>query len=147
MGKHGFDASIVVEHPVEGVFEFLADLENDSTWRREWIESRRTSEGPLGVGVTFRLVGKALGRRFTIDYEVTDWEPNRTAAWKALSGPLPLRFRRSFSSEGNGTRIDFRYDADQPAWFLRPLGTVMAPIGRRQLEGDFPQLRTVLHER
>ena len=57
------ELSIVIKRPIEDAFAFLANLENDAKWRREWVETTKTSEGSLGVGATFRLVGELLGRR------------------------------------------------------------------------------------
>jgi hypothetical protein len=50
------------------------------------------------------LTGEFLGRRVPTIYEVTEYEPNRSAAWKAVSGPLPLKFRRIFERGEGGTR-------------------------------------------
>jgi uncharacterized protein YndB with AHSA1/START domain len=43
----GFESSFVINRPLEEVFAFLANLENDAKWRREWVEAKNTSEGPL----------------------------------------------------------------------------------------------------
>jgi hypothetical protein len=58
-----FESSFVINRPLEEVFAFLANLENDAKWRREWVEAKNTSEGPLGVGATSCLVGEFRGRR------------------------------------------------------------------------------------
>ena len=49
----GFELSTVINRSIEEVFEFLAKLENDLKWRSEWVETRNTSGGSLGVGATF----------------------------------------------------------------------------------------------
>jgi uncharacterized membrane protein len=138
-----FEMSIVINRPVEEVFAFLSNLENEVKWRREWIEARNTSEGPLGVGATFLLVSTFLGRRVEVVYEVTEYEPNRLTAWKAVSGPLPLTFRRIFERVEDGTRVTISYDGE-----MRGLLKLMAPLfvsmGKRQLAGDIPKLKQVL---
>ena len=48
----GFELTIVINRPIEEVFGFLSNLENDIKWRSEWVETRNTSGGPLGVGAT-----------------------------------------------------------------------------------------------
>ena len=99
----GFESSIVINRPIEETFGVLANLENDVKWRREWVETKNTSGGALGVGATFRLTGEFLGRRIPTVYEVTEYELNRSAAWKTVSGPLPLTFRRTFEHVQGGT--------------------------------------------
>ena len=139
----GFELSIVINRPIEEVFAVLANLENDVKWRREWIEAKNTSEGPLGVGATFCLVGEFLGRRIETVYEVTEYEPNRITAWKGVSGPLPLTFRRTFERVEGGTRVTIRYEAEGRGFFklAEPL---LVSIGKRQLEGDFPKLKALM---
>jgi len=57
---NGFELSTVINRPLEEVFGFLANLENDLKWRREWVDARKTSEGLIGLGTRFSLFGKAL---------------------------------------------------------------------------------------
>ena len=141
-----FELSIVINRPTEEVFAVLANLENDVKWRREWIEAKNTSEGPLGVGATFRLVSKFLGRRIEVEYEVTEYEPNRITAWKAVSGPLPLIFRRTFERVEGGTRVTIRYEGELRGFF-KLAGPLVVSMGKRQLEGDFPKLKELMEAR
>ncbi len=101
----GFELSIVINKPIEDVFGALTNLENDIKWRSEWVETRNTSGGGLGVGATFCLTGEFLGRRVPTTYEVIEYEPNRRAAWKTVSGPLPLTFERTFERVEGSTRF------------------------------------------
>lgn len=138
------ELSVVINRPLEECFAYLADLANDLAWRREWIEAEKTTDGPHGVGARYRLTGALLGRRIATEYETTVYEPNRLAAWRAASGPLPLSFSRAFEAVEGGTRVTMRYEGDRG--LLRLAGPLVAGIGRRQLEGDFPRLKQLLEE-
>jgi len=138
------EMSVILRRPVREVFQYLANLENDAAWRREWVEARNCSDGSLGVGATFCLVGKSLGKRFQVEYQVTAYDVDRTAAWQTLSGPLPLAFQRTFEPAADGgTRVTFRYDME-PSGLLKLAGPLLARVGKRQLEGDLPRLRELL---
>ena len=136
------ETSVVLNGPIEDCFAFLADLGNDVQWRREWIGAEKTTDGPHGVGARYRLTGALLGRRIATEYETIAYEPTRLAAWKAVSGPLPLTFSRVFEGVEGGTRVTMRYEGDRG--LLRLAGPLVAGIGRRQLEGDFPKLKQVM---
>jgi len=138
--------SIVLNRPTEEVFAFLANLENDVKWRREWVDAKKTSEGPLGVGATFRLVSEFLGRQIPTVYEVIEYEPNWITAWKAVSGPLPLTFRRTFERVDGGTRVTIRYEAEIRG-FLKLIKPLVISAGKRALEGDFPKLKELMEAR
>lgn len=137
------ELSFVINRPVEQVFAYLANLENDAEWRREWVEARQTSDGPPGVGATFRLDGELLGRRIPTVYEVIEYEPNRTAAWKAVSGPLPLTFRRIFEGVDGRTQVTNRYEVELSG-FLKLVKPLVINMGKRQLQGDIPRLKELM---
>jgi uncharacterized membrane protein len=136
------ELSVVIDRPLEECFAYLADPSNDLEWRREWIEAEKTTDGPHGVGARYRLTGTLLGRRITTVYETIAYEPNRQAAWTAVSGPLPLTFSRAFEAVDGGTRVTMRYQGERG--LLKLAGPLVAGIGRRQLEGDFPKLKQVM---
>lgn len=137
------EATVFLSRPLEEVFAYLTNLENDASWRREWIEAKKVSDGPIGIGSRFRLVGSALGRRFNVDYETIAYEQGRMASWKGLNGPMPLTFHRTFDAADGGTRVNVVYEGTLPM-LLRPLGPLAVRAGRRAWEGDIPKLREVL---
>ena len=95
--------STIINRPSEEIFAVLANLENDLKWRSEWVDARKTSEGPIGIGTRFSLFAKAFGRRIETVYETIQYEPNRIVGWKAMSGPIPLTFQRTFESRRRHT--------------------------------------------
>jgi uncharacterized membrane protein len=137
------ETSVVINRPLEACFAYLTDLGNDVEWRREWIDAEKTTDGPHGVGARYRLTGAFLGRRYATEYEAIAYEPNRLAAWKAVSGPLPLTFSRAFEGVEGGTRVTMRYEGEMRG-LLNLAGPVIAGVGRRQLEGDFPKLKQLM---
>jgi uncharacterized membrane protein len=138
-----FEMTVEIDRPLEEVFAFLSDLENDPRWRREWVEAKRASEGPIGVGTTSSLFAKVLGRRTEAVYEVTEYDPGRGVTWKTVSGPLPLTFWRNVDGVGEGTRVTMGYAGDFRGLLglLRPL---IVPMGKRALRGDLPTLKQLL---
>jgi hypothetical protein len=83
-----FEQSVVINRSSEPVFEFLADPENDPQWSSASDEMRKTSRGPVGLGATFKQVGRFLGRRLEFSLEVTAYEPNRRFRMKVTAGPI-----------------------------------------------------------
>ena len=50
------EVSEVINRPVEEVFAYISNPENDSLWQSDTAETEITSEGPIGVGTTYRDV-------------------------------------------------------------------------------------------
>ena len=63
--------SVMVNRPVEEVWDFIGSFENTTRWSRGVLEARQTSDGPLGVGSTLQTVVKAFGRRRTAERQPT----------------------------------------------------------------------------
>ena len=139
----GFELSIVINRPIEEVFGFLANLENDIKWRSEWVETKNTSGGAPGVGATYCLTGEFLGRRVPTIYEVIEYEPNRSAAWKTVSGPLPLKFQRTFEHGEGGTRFTIKYEAEVRGFFKLVM-SFLAGMVKRQHEGDLRKVKELM---
>ena len=141
-----FELTIVIDRPIEEAFGLLSNLENDIKWRSEWVETMNTSGGAIGVGATFRLTGEFLGRRIPTSYEVIEYEPHRSAAWKTVSGPLPLRFKRTFERVDGGTRVTIRYDV-KVRGFFKLVMPLLARSVVQQHEGDLRKVKELMETR
>ena len=141
------ELSIVIKRPIEESFAFLADLENDVKWHSAFVEVRNTSGGSNGAGARFLVFEGLLGRRTTgTEYEVTEYEPDRSAAWKTVAGPLPLKFRRTFERVDDGTRFAVRYEGE-PRGFLKLAWPLITRMVKRQQGSDMRNLKDLLEAR
>jgi hypothetical protein len=50
-----------VGRPIEEVFDFLADLRNETAWNPRVVRIDTTSAGPMGAGTSFRGLYQGLG--------------------------------------------------------------------------------------
>jgi hypothetical protein len=140
-----FELSIMIKRPIEESFAVLANLENDPKWHSAFVETRNTSGGSLGVGARFLVFEGLLGRRDggTV-YEVTEYEPNRIAAWKTVSGPLHLKFWRTFEHVDGGTRFALPFPRIYGWPTLVPWAHKSAPRCNRFGVGRAGELRETL---
>lgn len=63
--------------PPETVFAYLADLDHLPAWQTGVVEARRTSDGPMAVGATARVVRQLMGQRFDAPLTVSAYDPPR----------------------------------------------------------------------
>lgn len=136
----------VINRPIAEVFAVLANLENDLQWRTEWIDARKTSDRPIGLGARFSLAARAFGKRIQTVYEMVQYEPNRIAAWKTVSGPLQLKFWRTFERVESGTRFAVRYEGE-PRGFLKLAWPLITRMVKRQHGGDLRRLKELMEVR
>ncbi|HET9909129.1 MAG TPA: SRPBCC family protein [Anaerolineales bacterium] len=141
-----YELNTVINRPIEEVFTVLSNLENDLKWRTEWVDAKKVSEGPIGMGTEFSLVAKAFGKRIETIYETIQYEPNRVAAWKAASGPIPLTFRRSVERVEGGTRLTIRYEMELRGFFKLVMPLLAGSV-TRQHNGDLRKVKELMESR
>ncbi len=81
-----FNAVRRVPRPADEVFNVVATraFENHSKWEDEVVEVRRVTPEPMGVGSRAVMVREEYGKRREVEYEVTEYEPNRRIAFRHL---------------------------------------------------------------
>lgn len=105
------ETSIGIGKPVEQVFEFLTNLENQKS-----LNSTLTDvivSGPVKVGTKFTVKGTVMGREFSSDNEIVALEPNKKLGIKTLAAPpaSDVTNTYTFESEGGGTKLNLSMDA------------------------------------
>jgi uncharacterized membrane protein len=138
-----FEHSIEINRPVEVVFDYLIHNENEPQWQAGLLESKKTSEGPAGVGMTGRDVRKFMGRESITTWEVTQFEPNRLFAFNVIQGPVPFQGAYTFRVDGNGTRVTITAQAEMSG-LSRLFEPLITRMGKQQYEADFVTLKRVL---
>ena len=139
--------SAVIKRPIERVFAFAANPQNDPLWSPAVAEARQTSLGVLGIGTTFQQVLHLLGRRLEITFEVTGFEQNRMLEIGCFSGRLRSAVeRRTFEPVPGGTRVTFGGQGAS-GLFLNLLEPLVASAARRQARRSLVNLRQTLEAR
>jgi uncharacterized membrane protein len=137
------ESSIEIDRSVEDVFAVLSNVENSAKWSSVFLEAEKTSEGPIGVGTTWRVVQKALGRRIEGEIEVTEYEPNRKCAQKSKSGPFPVEVLQTYEPVEGGTRVSVALEAD-PGGFFKLAEPLVKTMVKRGIEADFANLKDMM---
>jgi hypothetical protein len=138
--------SAIIRRPVDDVFAFVAQPENDLAWQPEIREVRLTSPGPVREGSTFQEVRRSFGRTFVWDMRVTALEPNLFLCIESTAGTIPYRGCRHFEAVEGGTRITETSEIDVPPW-LSPFRTLIARWSVRPVAAAYEGLRALLEQR
>ena len=134
---------IVIDAPVDVVFDFVADQRNEPAYNPHMVRSAKVTPGPVGKGTQFRSAVRSRGRLAEMAIEYTGFQrPSRlasttTMAQAEFSGTL------TFEPAGAGTRLRWSWDA-RFTWPLRLLAPVLARVGRRQERATWAGLKRYL---
>jgi hypothetical protein len=135
--------SVVINRPVEKVFDFMTDPKNDTQWVEQNMGSELTSEGPMVVGSNIKRVNRLWGRTIESTSEVTAYEINRVQAEKSTSGPIPFEISNIFEAVEGDTRVTASGQLDAGGFFKLAEGIVARRIQKQQ-EANFAKLKEVL---
>ncbi len=82
-----YECSVYIDAPPERVFGVVGDLGTSAGWAGSGhIRSiGKTSDGPIGVGTTYRSSEK-ITMRYAANSEIVAYEPNRSIMW--ISKPV-----------------------------------------------------------
>jgi carbon monoxide dehydrogenase subunit G len=102
-----FDATTVIDRPIEEVFNFLADGTNDPKFSPRVLEISKTSDGPVGVGTVYASTVKDAGVKTSREFKITEFDPPRRIRWAEVSKNQVTAPEGGYdlAPEGNGTRV------------------------------------------
>jgi len=136
--KPGFVASTTVERPIERVFAFLADGENDKTWAERLIEIHKTTPGEVGVGTVYASTARDMGLKAKHETRLTVFDPPNRIRWEEVSrGPIYISeggYDLAPAGEGRTELTLFNHLE------AKGLGKLLLPSASRRLAKGAPDL-------
>ncbi len=137
------EINLIINRPVEEVFAFVSNSENLPRWRSTSLEVKKTSEGSIGVGSTFRGRFTFLGRQFDGNVVVTAHEANRVFVSKIAEGPFPLETGYTLEPVETGTHVTFVVEG-APGGFFKFAEPLVVSMAKRAYEADLHNLKDML---
>ncbi|MGH2960762.1 MAG: SRPBCC family protein [Solirubrobacterales bacterium] len=124
-----FDATVVVDRPIDEVFDFLANGENDPKFSPRVLEIAKTTDGPPGVGTVYASTVKDAGMKTRREFRLTGFERPTRIRWTEISKNLVQAPEGGYdlAREGDGkTRVTLFNVLEG-----RGIGKLIAPLALR----------------
>jgi uncharacterized membrane protein len=102
---------VTIDRPIEQVFEFLANAENDPTWREGVISISRRSGSGIGAVYEQRVKGPG-GRPIVADIEITAIEAPSLIDFRGIAGPVQPFGTYRLESLGSETKVTLHLQAE-----------------------------------
>jgi len=105
------ETSIGINKPVEKVFDFLTNLQNQKTMNSSITDV--VISGKVAVGTRYKIKGTVMGRTFESENEIVAIEPNSKFSVKTLAAPPASDVTNVYTleKEGSGTKLHLSMDA------------------------------------
>lgn len=129
----------VMRAPVD-VFAFLARFENIPQWNYAISRTWQVSDGPVGVGSTYRQE-RTVPSHAEESFEVTEFDPDRRLAIEGTLGPFAARLTYRLEPIGDATLVTNDVD-------LSPTGLtrLVAPLAANRIKSSVAANLNVLKE-
>lgn len=138
------ESTVTIARPVEEVFRFFLDLEENASKTDPGVESVvKTPPGPTGAGTTFRFRQQRLGKLRETTTTFTAVEPERKIEFDAEIGPMRPTCGLTFEQADRGTRVTFRGDSN-PVGPFRLLTPLFDRKGQQVWSQRLTRIKTVL---
>jgi hypothetical protein len=117
------EESIEINAPAEKVFALTTDAAQWSRWHSAIPEAEQTSDGPVGVGTTFKGITRLMGQSIPWTATATEYEANRKFGKNIDSGSVFIKQHNTYTSKPSGTTFTMTYDMKCSGcmWILSPL--------------------------
>jgi len=128
-----FEGTVEIDRPINDVFAFLANGENDPKFSPRVQEIAKTTEGPPGVGTVYASTVKDAGMTTKREFKITEFEPPRRIRWTEISKNLITAPEGGYDLEpaGEGTRLTVFNELEGHG-----LGKILTPLAARAARAD-----------
>jgi hypothetical protein len=128
-----FEANVMIDRPINDVFGFLANGENDPKFSPRVLEIEKTTEGSPGVGTVYASTVKDAGVKTKREFRYTEFEPPTKIRWTEISKNLVMATEGGYdlAPEGDGTRVTLFNVLEG-----RGVGKLIAPLALRGARSD-----------
>jgi hypothetical protein len=137
---------IVIERPVEEVFDFVADARNEPCYNRRLRHAVQITAGPVGRGTRFREETIMLGRPVVTLIEHTAYERPRRLVSAIQMATMDIQGALTFDPVPGGTRMRWSWDL-APRGVFRLLTPLIARFGPRFERSNWANLKRFLEAR
>ena len=123
-----FRGTVVIDRPIEEVFAFVANGENDPKFSPRVVEIAKTTDGPPGVGTVYASTVKDAGMKTKREFKLTEFVPPTRIRWTELSKNAVTVPEGGYDlePEGGGTRLTIHNNFEGHGF-----GKVILPLALR----------------
>jgi carbon monoxide dehydrogenase subunit G len=122
-----------IDRPIEEVFAFLADGENDAKFSPRVLKITKTTDGPPAVGTIYVSAVKDAGLKSDREFKLTEFNVPTRIRWTELSANSVTVPEGGYdlAPEDGGTRLTVRNELEGHG-----LGKLLVPLALRAARKD-----------
>lgn len=134
--------NVIIHQAPEKVFAFTTDINNNPRWQSDILEIEQISDGPFGLGSTYRCVNMFMGQRFETLTTVSEFIPAKKCSYKIDAGSINGENSFLFQPVNGSTKFIAR--GKVRLGFLAFAGGIFKRKAKERMRHDLNMLKRIL---
>lgn len=137
-------SSIEINRAAADVFDYVADMSNNTEWQNGQVRCTWTSEPPLRVGSTYDQEARFLGKSILSTFTVTEYESGSHIRIVSTGGTMDIDVTRTVEPITDSRCTVSAVIRGTPPGPMRILGPLLPTIVRSSVNKDYQRLKALL---
>ena len=137
------EESVEIKRPVDKVFAFTSDAKSWPKWQSTFPDAEQTSQGPVGVGTTFKGTIRMMGLTMKWTAKATEYEPNRKFGKNIACGSITNEQHNTYDRIEGGTKFTIVYNM-KIGGLMKLISPMIVSSTRKALKKALSNLKSVL---
>ena len=104
------EEGVHIKRPADKVFAYTTDARTWTKWQSTFPEAEQTSQGPVGVGTTFKGKIHMMGLTMKWTAKAMEYEANRKFGKNITCGSITNEQHNTYDPVGGGTKFTIVYN-------------------------------------
>lgn len=140
---HRVTAEIEIDLPVDEVFEYVTDPQNQVHWMQA-VNGIHDVSGPPSVGQRYTAHAQFLGKSLEQTEEITEFTPGEEYGWQTVKGPVHDVHHFRFEPHDDKTKITVELGVKDLHFLGRLAEPLIVRSARRHQEHSLETLKDLL---
>src|SRR4030043_978337 len=137
------EESVEIKRPANRVFAYTTDARGCLEWQSSFPEAELTSQGPVGVGTTFKGTIRMMGLSMKWTAKATEYEPNRKFGKNITSGSMTVEQHNTYDPIEGGIKFTIVHNT-KVGGLMKLLSPMIVSSMRKGLKKALSNLKSVL---
>ena len=134
---------VFISRSPQDVFDYINEPSNSPNYQSGTKSASWVSDGPIGVGSTWKTTANILGRELEAELQITDWQPPLQTTFKSINGPIPFEMTAKVEPKDSGTMLTFSGKVELSGFFKIAEGLAAKQL-EKQMNEDNQKLKKLL---
>lgn len=135
-----------VDRPVDEVYAFVAEMENEPRWHTDIVKAERLTDGAVREGTNYRVEFRPRPMSPSEGtVEIVEFVPNRRIVSRSDMGKMKPKLTHLFETANGGTEVTRRIQVETSG-LMRLMGPFMKGMVHRRNVQFLDNLKQLLEE-